>query len=84
MKKTGSYREKTVMAGTQKHNLRTVEVNREDLDKKLKKHRRRVGIFVIFVLALFGAAAVAAYIYFENKVYTEWSSSGRAWPTSAS
>ena len=72
MKKTGSYREKTVMAGTQKHNLRTVEVNREDLDKKLKKHRRRVGIFVIFVLALFGAAAVAAYIYFENKVYTDF------------
>ncbi len=64
------YREKTIMAGTRKHNLRTVEVNREDFNKKLKNHRRRVGVLVIFVLALLASAAIAAYIYFENKVYT--------------
>lgn len=58
------------MAISQKHNLHTVEVNRENLDKKLKKHRRRVGVLVIFLLALVAAAAVALYIYFENKVYT--------------
>ena len=47
-----------IMAGTRKHNLRTVEVNREDFNKKLKKHRRRVGVLVIFVLALLASAAV--------------------------
>lgn len=58
------------MAGKQKHNLHAVEVNREDFEKKLKKHRRRMGLLIVSVLVLLAAAAVALYIYFENKVYT--------------
>lgn len=46
-----------------------VEVDREDLDKKLKAHRRKVAVLVIFVLLLLAAAAIITYIYYENKVY---------------
>ncbi len=60
------------MAGTQKHNLRTVEGNREEFDKKLKKHRRRVGVLIVFVLVLLAAAAVVTYVYYENKTYRDY------------
>ena len=59
-----------VMADAQKHNLHAVEVNREDLNKRLKKHRRRVGVLIVFVLLLLAVAVVVTYMYFENKVYT--------------
>lgn len=57
------------MATVQKRNFRTVEVDREDLDKKLRAHRRKVAVLVIFVLLLLAAAAIITYIYYENKVY---------------
>ena len=57
------------MATIQKHNFRTVEVDREDLDKKLRAHRRKVALLVIFVLLLLTAAAIVTYVYYENKIY---------------
>lgn len=57
------------MATVQKRNFRTVEVDREDLDKKLRAHRRKVAVLVSFVLLLLAAAAIITYIYYENKVY---------------
>lgn len=60
------------MATIQKHNLHTVETDREDLDKKLRAHRRKVAVLVIFVLLLLTAAAIVTYIYYENKIYTTY------------
>lgn len=60
------------MSTVQKHNLHTVEVDREDFKKKLKRHRRRVAALILFVLILLAAAAVVTYIYYENKVYSEY------------
>ena len=60
------------MATIQKHNLHTVETDREDPDKKLRAHRRKVAVLVIFVLLLLTAAAIVTYIYYENKIYTTY------------
>ena len=60
------------MAMTQKHNLRTVEIDRENLDKKLRAHRRKVAVLVVFVLLLLTAAAIVTYIYYENKIYSSY------------
>lgn len=60
------------MATTQKHNLRAVEIDRENLDKKLRAHRRKVAVLVIFVLLLLAAAAIVTYIYYENKIYSSY------------
>ena len=60
------------MATKQKHKFRTVEVDREDLEKKLRAHRRKVTILVIFVLFFLAAAAVVTYIYYENKIYSAY------------
>ena len=57
------------MSKIQKNNFRTVEVNREDFDKKLRAHRRKVAVLVISILLLLSAAAIVTYIYYENKVY---------------
>lgn len=74
------------MATTQKHNLRTVKVDREDLDKKLRAHRKKVAALVIFILLLLGAAVIVTYIYYENKVYSGYDviSSAERSDTSAS
>lgn len=58
------------MAAIQKHHLHTVEVDREDLDKKLRAHRRKVAALVIFILLLLAAAVIVTYIYYENKIYS--------------
>ena len=60
------------MATIQKHNFRTVEVDREDLDRKLKAHRRKVAAVVILVLLLLLAAVIVTYIYYENKIYSTY------------
>ena len=60
------------MAKIQKHNLHTVEVDREALDKKIKAHRRKVTALVLGILILIGIAVVAAYIYYQNKVYSDY------------
>lgn len=60
------------MAKIQKHNLHTVEVDREALDKKIKAHRRKVAALVLGILILIGIAVVAAYIYYQNKVYSDY------------
>lgn len=60
------------MATIQKHNFRTVEVDREDLDRKLRAHRRKVAALVVFVLLLLAAAAIVTYIYYENKIYSTY------------
>lgn len=60
------------MATTQKHKFHTVEVDREDLEKKLKTHRWKVTVLVLFVLVLLAAAAVITYVYYENKIYNNY------------
>ena len=60
------------MATIQKHNFRTVEVDREDLDRKLKAHRRKVAAVVILVLLLLLAAVIVTYIYYETKIYSTY------------
>lgn len=60
------------MASIQKHQLHTVEVNREELEVKLKRHRRKVAALVIFILALIAAAVMITYIYYENKTYNSY------------
>lgn len=57
------------MSKIQKNIFRTVEVNREDFDKKLRAHRIKVAVLVIFILLLLVSAAIVTYIYYENKVY---------------
>lgn len=57
------------MSKIQKNNFRTVEVNREDFDKKIRAHRRKVVVLVILILLLLASAAIVTYIYYENKVY---------------
>lgn len=60
------------MATVQKHSLHTVEVDRENFEKKLKRHRRRIATLILFVLVLLAAAAVVTYIYYENKTYSDY------------
>lgn len=60
------------MATIQKHKFQTVEVDREDFNQKLKAHRRKVAVLVIFVLLLLVAATIVTYIYFERKIYTTY------------
>ena len=60
------------MATIQKHKFRTVEVDREDLNKKLRAHRRKVAVLVVLVLLLLAAAAIVTYVYYENKIYTAY------------
>lgn len=57
------------MSKIQKNIFHTVEVNREDFDKKLRAHRIKVAVLVIFILLLLASAAIVTYIYYENKVY---------------
>lgn len=61
-----------LMAKIQKHNLHTVEVDHEALDKKIRVHRRKVAAVVLVVLILIGIAAVVTYIYYQNKVYSDY------------
>ena len=60
------------MSKIQKNNFRTVEVNREDFDKKIRAHRRKVVVLVILILLLLASAAIVTYIYYENKVYNTY------------
>ena len=60
------------MATIQKHKFRTVEVDRDDFQKKIKAHRRKVAVLVVLVLLLLAAAAIVTYIYYEKKVYTSF------------
>ena len=60
------------MATIQKHNFRTVEVDREDLEKKLRAHRRKVASLVIFILLILVVAAVVTYVYYEKKIYDSY------------
>lgn len=60
------------MAKIQKHNLHTVEVDREALDRKIKVHRRKVAAFVLGILILIGIAVVVTYIYYQNKTYSDY------------
>ncbi len=60
------------MATTQKEGIRAVEVDREDLEKKLRAHRRRVAAAVFVILLLLAAAAAITYYYYENKVYSAY------------
>lgn len=62
----------TYMANIQKHQLHTVEVDREDLNRKIRQHRRKVFALVAFVLLLLTMAAVLTYVYYENKIYEEY------------
>lgn len=60
------------MATIQKHKFRTVEVDRDDFNKKIRAHRRKVAVLVVLVLLLLAAAAIVTYIYYEKKVYTSF------------
>lgn len=60
------------MAKIQKHRLHTVEVDREDLDKKIRQHRRKVFALVTFVLLLLAMAAILTYVYYENRIYDDY------------
>lgn len=60
------------MVKVRKHNLHAVEVDRQDLEKKLKAHRRKVSALVLASLLILGAVVLAAYFYFENKVYSSY------------
>lgn len=60
------------MAENQKHGLHTVEVDSEELNKKIRAHRRKLAAIVFFILLLFVIAAVALYFYFQNKVYDSY------------
>lgn len=60
------------METIQKPNLQTLEVDRRDLERKLKVHRRKVAALVIFVLLLLTAAVIVTYIYYANKIYSTY------------
>lgn len=60
------------MAKIQKHNLHTVEVDREALDKKIRVHRRKVAALVLGILILIGIAAAVTYVYYQNKTYSDY------------
>ncbi len=60
------------MAKIQKHRLHTVEVDREDLNKKIRQHRRKVFALVLFVLLLLAMAAILTYVCYENKIYSDY------------
>ena len=60
------------MATLKRHPFHTVEVDQDDLDAKIKKHRRKVFVIVASIILLVLIALIAIYIYFEHKTYTSY------------
>ncbi len=48
------------------------EIDEEQLERKLKRHKRGKFTKVILVLAVFVVIAISYYIYMENKIYKEY------------
>lgn len=62
------------MATLKRHPFHTVssEVDQDDLDAKIKKHRRKVFAIIASIILLVLIALIAIYIYFEHKTYTSY------------
>ena len=60
------------MATLKRHPFHTVEVDQDDLDAKIKKHRRKVFVIIASIILLVLIALIAIYIYFERKTYTSY------------
>lgn len=62
------------MATLKRHPFHTVssEVDQDDLDAKIKKHRRKVFVIIASIILLVLIALIAIYIYFEHKTYTSY------------
>lgn len=62
------------MATLKRHPFHTVssEVDQDDLDAKIKKHRRKVFAIIASIILLVLIALIAIYIYFERKTYTSY------------
>lgn len=60
------------MATLKRHPFHTVEVDQDDLDVKIKKHRRKIFVIIASIILLVLIALIAIYIYFERKTYTSY------------
>lgn len=60
------------MATLKRHPFHTVEVDQDDLDAKIKKHRRKIFVIIASIILLVLIALIAIYIYFERKTYTSY------------
>lgn len=60
------------MATLKRHPFHTVEVDQDDLDAKIKKHRRKIFVIIASIILLVLIALIAIYIYFEHKTYTSY------------
>ncbi len=60
------------MAENKKHDLHAVEVDQEELNRKIRAHRRKLAAIVFCILLLLGIAAVSTWIYFQNKIYSTY------------
>lgn len=60
------------MATIQKRGLHTVEVNNDELDKKIRRHRQRIVFLLVLAFLLIVIAGIAVYIYYQSKTYEEY------------
>ncbi|MDD6037761.1 MAG: DUF5711 family protein [bacterium] len=60
------------MATIQKRGLHTVEVNKDELNKKIRRHRQRIAILMLLAFLLIVIAGIALYIYAQSKTYDEY------------
>lgn len=60
------------MATLKRHPFHTVEVDQDDLEVKIKKHRRKVFAIIAGISLIAMIVLIAVYIYFDRKTYTSY------------
>ena len=60
------------MADTRKQGFYTVETNIEEMEEKIRKHRRKIAITIAVIVITVAAVAAAAGIYFSLKEYQDY------------
>lgn len=58
------------MEDIKKRKFRTVETNIEEMEEKIRRHRRKIAVRITIIVALAAVALAGAGIYFEFKEYT--------------
>ncbi|MBO5372824.1 MAG: hypothetical protein J6A75_08895 [Lachnospiraceae bacterium] len=60
------------MTDIRKQQFHTVENNLEEMEKKLRKHRRKIAIRITVLVILASVSLAATAVYFQQKEYTDY------------
>lgn len=60
------------MSDTRKQGFHTVENNLEEMEEKLRQHRRRIVIRIAIIVSILVIAALSTAIYFQLKEYVDY------------